>query len=68
MPTKKYILPIKVEIKSDNPDKEIKRIADCIYDSITAMTNKPGYKQRVNLLDLDYSIYIKAENDAFDEL
>ena len=59
---KEYSLPIKLEIKSENPDIDAKRIAESIHDAIEEYGAKEFHGE---YFDMEYSIYIKAPKEDF---
>lgn len=62
---KEYTIPIKMEIESENPDLDAKRIADSIYDAAEKYGLEIFHGEH---LDMGYSIYIKADKREFSQL
>jgi len=59
---KEYSLPIKLEIKSENPDLDAKTIAEVIHDAVEKYGSEVFHGE---YFDMEYSIYIKADKEAF---
>lgn len=62
---KEYTLPIKLEIISENPDLDAKRIAESISDAIEDYGSQEFDGE---FFDAEYSIYIKADKEIFSRL
>ena len=58
-----YHLPVRVEIESDNPDKDLKRIAEAMYDAVNEIVKDPVYRPKY--FDMGYSIFVKADKETF---
>jgi len=58
-----YHLPVRVEIESDNPDKDLKKIAEAMYDAVNDIVKDPDF--RLKWFDMEYSIFVKADKETF---
>ena len=59
---KEYSFPIKLEIKSDNPDLDAKMIAEAIHDAVKKYGAEVFHGE---YFDMEYGIYIKANKEEF---
>ena len=59
---KEYLLPIKLEVKSENPDLDAKKIAESIHDAIKKYGSEMFHWK---CSDMEYSICIKADEEQF---
>lgn len=57
-----YALPIRLEIDSTNPDRYARRIAEIIHDAVEQFSI---HEFHGSWIDMEYSIYIKAEEGDF---
>ena len=62
---KRYAMPIKLEIDSENPDLDAKTIAESIHDAVERFGSEKFHGQ---YFDMEYSIYIKADEKVFSML
>lgn len=61
---KKYVFPVQIEIDSDNPNVDARKIAEKIYDAVEAYSVQDFHG---GWLDIKYSIYIKADEGEMNE-
>ena len=59
---KRYALPMKLEIRSEHPDLDAKKIAEAIHDAIEKYGSEVFHGE---YFDVEYSIYIKADEKEF---
>lgn len=63
-----YHMPVRVKIDSDNPDRVMRGIADAIYDAVKAHTGSREFDKAVRFCDVEYSVFIKADEKTFAQL
>ena len=60
-----YFIPIKVELKAENPEDIVKMIGDTIYDALTQKFDEKGFSDPnspVRGITVDFSLYGKMDN------
>ena len=67
MAKQQYMLPLKVKITADDPDKVIQNVAQAIYDAVDALTKSEGFQKKVKLFDAEYSIHKKMKDEDFED-
>lgn len=60
-----YVLPIKVEIQSEEPDVTMREIAEAIYDTVSAWSSANIEPHPGRTLDVQWSIYKKPDPKSF---
>ena len=60
-----YCLPIKIEVKSEEPDVMMREIAESIYDAINAWALTSITLQSGRTIDVQWSIYKKQDPETF---
>ena len=62
-----YSLPVKVIIESEQADAVMRRISEVMYDAVKAFCEDPAkeYDDHDEDIDMDWSIYTKADEKTF---
>lgn len=60
-----YFIPIKVELKAENPEAIMKMIGDTIFDALAEKINDEGFSEPhspVRKINFEFSLYGKMDN------